>query len=210
MKKVTALTLVTAASLFFMTIPSFAEDVISACAQKVNGQLRVVGGVKECRPSEVFLQWNAAPPAAVSAAPAPVIWSGGCSAAATQRGWNVYCTNVTEFDTAGAHLTVNPNGEIKIKVAGLYRINFWAPTSAASLGQVHVALNQNSIPFHQGSQVGHGQWVDNSAHTVWPLHVDDLLTVSLWIPIQGNFAYCPNTSTSICNRLQIEYLGVLP
>jgi hypothetical protein len=209
MKKITALTLLMSTTLLFMAIPSFAEDVIYACAQKINGQLRTVGNANECRPSEVFLQWNAAPPAA-SAAAAPIIWSGGCNTTSTSRGWNVYCTNITEFDTAGSHFTVNPNGEIKIKVAGLYRINFWAPTAATTQGQTHVTLKQNSSAFYYGSQVGNGQWIDNFAHTVWPLNIDDILTVSIWIPIQGNFAYCANTSSSTCNRLQIEYLGSLP
>jgi hypothetical protein len=209
MKKITALALLISTTLLCMAIPSFAENVIYACAQKVNGQLRVVGNPNDCRPSEVFLQWNAAPPAPVAAA-APIIWSGGCNTTSNLLGWNVYCTNLTEFDSAASHLIVNPNGQIKIKVPGLYRINFWAPTVATTQGQIHVTLNQNSSPFYYGSQVGNGKWVDNFAHTVWPLNADDILTVSVWLPFSGNFAYCANTSSSICNRLQIEYVGSLP
>lgn len=49
------------------TLPSdIGEGTIHACAQKENGQLRVVEGPDDCRPSEIALSWNddvADPPA---------------------------------------------------------------------------------------------------------------------------------------------------
>ncbi len=207
MKKVFPLTLLASTAILLMAVPCFAEDMIYGCYQKNNGQLRIVENDSECRPSEVFIQWNAAPAVPT---PTPIIWSGGCDTSAKSRGWNVYCTSVTEFDTASSHLAVNPNGEITIKVAGLYRINFWASTAASMQNQSHVSLNHNFKPFYYGTQVGSGQWADNFAHTVWPFNANDILSVSVWIPFQGNFAYCASTASSICSRLQIEYVGPLP
>lgn len=38
------------------------DDPIYACAQKTNGQLRVIDAGEQCRPSEVPLSWNAVGP----------------------------------------------------------------------------------------------------------------------------------------------------
>jgi hypothetical protein len=41
------------------TLPAeIGEGTIHACAQKENGQLRVVEGPEDCRPSEIALSWN--------------------------------------------------------------------------------------------------------------------------------------------------------
>lgn len=58
MKKTIVLTLMIWAVLFFMVLPCLAEDIISGCYQKNNGQLRVVKSASECRDSEKFIQWN--------------------------------------------------------------------------------------------------------------------------------------------------------
>ncbi len=42
---------------------AMADTVITACAKKQNGQLRLVSSGDECRPSETVVQWIAAAPA---------------------------------------------------------------------------------------------------------------------------------------------------
>lgn len=63
MKKIIMVTLMSLATLSIMVFPCFAEDIIYGCYQKNNGQLRIVKDASECRPSEVFIQWNKAGPA---------------------------------------------------------------------------------------------------------------------------------------------------
>lgn len=45
------------------------RDIIHACAQKQNGQLRVVDDPSECRPSEEAISWNRTGPAAAPEEP---------------------------------------------------------------------------------------------------------------------------------------------
>lgn len=44
---------------------------IRACAQKENGQLRLLGGDGACRPSESGLEWNVEGPAGPAGPPGP-------------------------------------------------------------------------------------------------------------------------------------------
>ena len=57
MKKIIMVTLLSLVALSILAFPCSAEDIYG-CYQKNNGQLRIVKNASECRPSEVFIQWN--------------------------------------------------------------------------------------------------------------------------------------------------------
>jgi len=58
MKKMIVLTVIVLMGAVIFVLPCLAEEMIYGCYQKNNGQLRIVKGADECRPSEVFIKWN--------------------------------------------------------------------------------------------------------------------------------------------------------
>jgi len=63
MKKIIMVTLMSLAAMAIMVFPCFAADVIYGCYQKNKGHLRIVKAASECRPPEIFIQWNKVGPA---------------------------------------------------------------------------------------------------------------------------------------------------
>jgi hypothetical protein len=86
MKRTIIINLISTAILTFCSIALAASkpelpppdgNVINGCYQKVNGQLRIVGGPGICRPDEFAISWNQAgsvPPA--SPVPSGIVWRG--------------------------------------------------------------------------------------------------------------------------------------
>jgi hypothetical protein len=71
MKKIIMITFMILIGVTIFVLPCFAKNVINGCYQKNNGQLRIVKTADECRPSELFIQWNEVGPAGPKGPPGP-------------------------------------------------------------------------------------------------------------------------------------------
>lgn len=136
-----------------------------------------------------------------------IMWSGGCSSHGTSGGYNTYCTNATDFNTAADYLTVTSGGTFTVKVAGYYRINYWG----ISLGNnyCYILMYRNGSYFsHQHNYCGNeGAWTDNMSDQTWPMNVGDTFYVTIYNP--GSYAYHSWNANGAHSRLQVSYEGTL-
>jgi hypothetical protein len=58
MKKIMVMFCIIFTAVGISILPCMAQNMIYGCYEKGNGQLRIVRDDSECRPSEVFIQWN--------------------------------------------------------------------------------------------------------------------------------------------------------
>jgi hypothetical protein len=147
----------------------------------------------------------------------PIIWSGGCSNTVSNAPANVamrYCTDREDFNTAATHLSVAPSGDITVKVAGYYRINF--RTIAYGCDSLIIDVDRNGSTVHQSQNKlnppSDPDYVDNSADMVWPYNVGDTLAVTLAHSGSSSCAsvlYWSWSPLGSLSRLQVQYLGPL-
>ncbi|MBP48487.1 MAG: hypothetical protein CMH53_11165 [Myxococcales bacterium] len=116
----------------------------AACTPSLRGQMRwdALEGGQVCDGSD----W-------VTNAHRPVFWQGGCTVNGSTSNWYYYCTDQTDYNTAGRYLDVasaksgsstsNATGRIKVKIAGYYKVSF------SSWGRSH----NRYFELYKGSQV---------------------------------------------------------
>lgn len=130
-----------------------------------------------------------------------VIWSGGTNVVAYGNYWTTLPADRVDFNNAPNHLSVATTGIVTVKVAGYYRVNFWALTQTGTgEGIVHVVKNDQVI--HEGRVYSvNGSWVEHRADLMWHFNANDTITVRLYA-VRGGYPYLvPN------NRLQIQFVG---
>jgi hypothetical protein len=139
----------------------------------------------------------------LAALPKPVIWSGGCGNHGTAAGWNPYCLDSTDFNTAGSYLSVNTTGAVTFLKPGYYNLNFRAISLGAGYG--HIQFNKNGSNFHYGHNYIGTSWIDQFANVTWPFSPGDTFSVSVYNP--GNYAFHSWAPAGNYARLQITYVG---
>jgi hypothetical protein len=119
--------------------------------------------------------------------------------------WNVYCFDRPDFNTAGAHLMINPES-ITILTAGFYRISY----HSISLGAVVAAVEmlRNGQAFHaELANPGGDEWYwrKGTVDIVWPFAAGDVLQVRAWNP--GLYAYSYSGPNGQYSRFQMQFVG---
>jgi len=137
----------------------------------------------------------------------PVIWSGYCSTHNRNNGFQKYCTDRTDFSTAGDHLTVSPDGTFTVQVSGYYRVNAWA--ISGSSGWSHVRLIVNGMYRHYGHEYSHNTWTDNFMDVTWKLNAGDTFYVDYHNGGGFDYAYHGGNAQGAHSRLQVTYEGPL-
>jgi len=139
------------------------------------------------------------PPQSVKCA----VWSGGCNYHGTAGGWNTYCNNSVDFNSASGYVSADGGGTFTVQKSGNYRINAWA----ISLGN-----NYNHIIFyHNGTyrqyeyEYVHGAWSDNFLDVTWPMNAGDTFFIQYYN--SGNYAFHSWNSQGAHSRIQIVYEG---
>ena len=136
----------------------------------------------------------------------PVIWSGYCSSnGRAASAWNTYCTDKTDFNTAGSHLTVTSGGTFTVQVAGYYRVNAWAISNTSAYPHVRLVVNGTTIYY--GHEYSGDRWVDNFMDVTWKLNVGDTFYVTYYNHGGNNYAYYSGNSIGAHSRLQVTYEG---
>lgn len=137
----------------------------------------------------------------------PIIWSGGCSAHGRAAGWNLYCNNRVDFNTASAYISANGTGIFTFLKSGYYRVNFWCISCATSW--VHIKFLKNGSPFVQTHEHSNNMWTDNFADQIWPFSAGDSLQIQVYNSGGCNYAYHSWSSSGAHSRVQISYEGPL-
>ncbi len=135
----------------------------------------------------------------------PKVWSGGCRNHGNSGGWNTYCANGQDFNTANEHLTVNSNGHFTARVAGFYRVNYWGIHLGSNWP--HINLMVNGQYKHYGHDRGKGGWGDNFMDLTWPMNAGDTFYVRVHNP--SRYAFHAWNSNGAHSRLQVSYEGGL-
>ena len=122
-------------------------------------------------------------------------------------GWNRYCFDATDFNTATAHLETDGN-EFTFLKSGFYRVGFNVLSIGPSTNAIRLLLNGS--PFHVvGAQEPANyapSWRDTSAQVVWPFNAGDKLGIEVNNPGQYAFHWWHFGAHS---RLQVTYVGPL-
>jgi subtilisin-like proprotein convertase family protein len=147
-----------------------------------------------------------------AARPKPIVWSGGCTNHGTGGGWNAYCTNGVDNNTAADYLDVNPNGTITVKKSGWYRINYFGIANQCNWAHVRIAKTGYSY-IHHGHNHSFNTWQDNFADVLWPFKEGEWMRVDVYNTGCNNYAYHawnngPDYSGAH-SRLQVEFVGAL-
>jgi len=138
-----------------------------------------------------------------------VFWSGGCSQIASSTGWNRYCTDKLDFNTADDHLHAADDGTITFIEGGLYEIGFH--TSFNVPAELEIAFLKNGIRFNAGLTYSGGQWTDTNKRILWPFQTGDTLQLDLRSQQSGNIVavYWSHNQSGRWSRLQIRKVGDL-
>jgi hypothetical protein len=142
----------------------------------------------------------------------PIIWSGGCTHHGSASGWNVYCNDGVDFNTASDYLTTDGTGNFNFLKSGYYRVSFW--TISYGTGSCDLLFVKNEATVYYNVQYVAGLWTYNHGDQAIPFQVGDILQVRVNNPNStGGYAYHQWRaigSTSVGHsRLQIQYLGPL-
>ncbi|MEY3014369.1 MAG: hypothetical protein RIT45_3104 [Pseudomonadota bacterium] len=184
-------------------------DATADCGATLSGRLRFAapGGLEICNGTD----W-------VAAQPRPVFWQGGCTSNGN-TGWNYFCTDHTDYNTAGRYLdvatvtsgssTANTTGRITAKIAGYYRVVF---TGWGSGSQHYFELYKNGKVAAEGRHYNSGN-SNNSLHfdrVVW-LDAKDYLNLRLYISSgtnwYGSVADTGKDKLARSSWLRVEYVG---
>ena len=134
-----------------------------------------------------------------------IIWSGGCNYHGTAGGWNTYCNNSTDFNSAAGYLSADGGGTFTVQQSGYYRINAWAISNGS--GYFHVILYINGTYRHYGHEYVHGTWSDNFMDVIWPMNAGDTFYVAYYNP--NGYGFHSWNSQGAHSRLQVTYRGGL-
>jgi hypothetical protein len=145
-------------------------------------------------------------PAGISASDVmPIIWSGGCKAMGSATGWNTYCLDGLDFNTANEHLTIGPTS-ITVLKAGFYRINFFTISHGPSAGIVKVERNGSHFYTSAADPIQEvWKWRDTFADVLWPFDAGDTIVIKVFNP--ASFAFHSWNENGEFSRLQVQYVG---
>ena len=143
----------------------------------------------------------------VAALPTPVTWSGGCNAHSQGSGWEAYCLNTTEWNTAGDYFAVVGN-DFVFKISGYYRVNFYAIQHGAGQMDFQFLINGNQFAYkHDINPSSSSQWHHAQLDQIYAFKAGDKLQVQAYHGGSGNpYRYHAFGSHS---RLQVSYAGQL-
>lgn len=134
----------------------------------------------------------------------PIIWSGSCSITGklASIGWLQHCASVEDFNTANAHLAVNPDGTFTVITSGFYHINTWAATNV-----LHHTISRftiNGVSRFSSNHYSGNKWIDNRVDLIWPMNEGDVFLMEYYSSGGNGTLY-----HKLYNRLQINYVGPL-
>jgi len=170
----------------------------SICSASKRGSIRYTGDALEvCDGSS----WST-----LTALQRPAIWSGGCSTHGTTVGWNTYCLDSTEFNTASAFFTANSNGTVSFLKSGYYRFN--AYFASLTNGVQQTRFQKNGVPFFSSIDYQTGAWNDKFADIIYQFNAGDIFIMDSYIQSTG-YAFHSYAPTGNFSRLQIMFIGPL-
>jgi len=137
----------------------------------------------------------------------PIIWSGYCTSQGRATGWNVYCNNAADFNTASSYLTADGSGNFTVQQDGYYRINFWCISNQSSYG--HIRFLKNGISFVLTHEYINNTWSDNMVDQIWPFEAGDVIRIEVYNSGGANYAFHSGNSSGAHGRVQITYEGPL-
>jgi hypothetical protein len=137
----------------------------------------------------------------------PVVWSGGCTNHNTGAGWDRYCLNGSDQNTAGEYLSVDGGGVTTVKIAGWYRLNLWGDGYSNSYRRCVLRKNGSEFAYtHQYD--GHSGWHQCIINQVWTFKEGD--TFEPWFHMDGGgYKWHSWNSAGSHSRFQVEYIGPL-
>lgn len=154
----------------------------------------------------------------MSAQPRPVFWQGGCTVNGN-TGWNYFCTDHTDYNTAGRYLDVasvasggstsNETGRITAKIAGFYKIRF---DNWGAGGQHDDEVYKNAKLAFEGHNYnsGNSNYSLHFERVLW-LDAKDYVNVRLYINNgtnwYGTVADTTKEKLARSSWLRVEYLG---
>lgn len=146
--------------------------------------------------------------AAAGGASGVIMWSGGCSQDGTGVGWNTYCADIVDYDTATGYFTVAPEGEITFSFTGFYRIHAWTVSNYSGAGSIQLTKNGACIHFSDDSCTSVYDAITRSADLVWWFNSGDVLRVEYDAGGPPPFyAFRSYDGIAGLSRLQIQYVG---
>jgi hypothetical protein len=134
MKKFVLISLIALAAIAFSSVTLAAQpqsprpsgNVFYGCYNKVNGQMRIVSGEGECRPSEIATSWNEGGAQGVPPQPGP---SGAVATSALSGNIGTVAANASQFVFAGPTVIVSTTTDTQ-RISGVAQ----APLGALAAG----------------------------------------------------------------------------
>ncbi len=132
-------------------------------------------------------------------------WSGGCPRTLSSAGWNRYCAEGTDFNTAQSHLSVAPDGTITVLQAGFYQVSMAASTQVSSLGFIRLMRQGTTVQI--GSATANNNLDDLRVDIAWPFAVGDKIVIEVFNAAANISGTGPWSPTDAYSRMQVTYLG---
>ena len=135
-----------------------------------------------------------------------IIWSGYCNFHGSAAGWNVYCNNSTDFNSASGYISPNGSGTFTIQKSGYYSVRYWG--IALQQYYAHVYWVVNGTLRHYGHEyVGHGAWGDNFMDWTWPFNAGETFYIQVYNG--GSYAFHSGNPFGQYSRIQVAFEGEL-
>ncbi|PKK83832.1 MAG: hypothetical protein CVT49_06765 [candidate division Zixibacteria bacterium HGW-Zixibacteria-1] len=187
--------------LFSVRLGPFQDNLFSADSSRWLGI--TVSGDDEISPRTQLITAPYAFHAKSAELSSPIMWSGGCSSHGQSMGWNRYCTDVVDFNTASGYLSIATSGIFTVETAGFYRINAWAANESNTGGLVRIMKNGGNI--HENVQNTQSEWHTLSVDLTWYFADGDTFEVDYYT--DGTYAYYSYDGNCCYSRLQVSYVG---
>lgn len=183
-------------------------DTGPAGPQGIQGEQGVQGERGES--GAVGPQGPAGPQGIQGEVPPVAMWSGGCSAMGNATGWNRYCLDSTDFDTAAAYLAIANEGTITILQSGFYEIRF--STIYNVMTDVEISFLKNGARFHAGYSHSGGDWIHIEKSVIWPFESGDTFRLELRSLSSGDSGpvFWAYSASGRWSRIQMRFVGGAP
>ena len=135
----------------------------------------------------------------------PIIWSGGCLSFGDAPGWNTYCFDGLDFNTANEHLTIGQTS-ITVLKPGFYRLNFFTISHGPSAGVARIYRNGSFFYTSAADPINEvWKWRDTFADVMWPFDAGDVIEVKVFNP--QNIGFHSWSPSGAYSRFQMQYIG---
>lgn len=135
-------------------------------------------------------------------------WSGGCPRTLSAAGWNKYCAEGTDFNTAQGYLDVAPDGTLTILQPGFYHLRLSASTQVSSLAFIRMLQGGTAVQI--GSASANNSLDDLRLEIAWPFQAGEKVLVEVFNSTANVTGTGPWSPTGAYSRMQMIYLGPLP